>query len=691
MKKHGPIINGFPHMLHGADYNPEQWFRTPEIWEEDMRLWKLAHMNSLSVGIFSWAALEPEEGVYHFEWLDDVMDRIAAQGGKAVLATPSAARPHWLAQKYPEVLRVQANRRRNLFGERHNHCYSSPIYREKVAGINRMLAERYRDHPALGVWHISNEYGGECHCELCQENFRKWLRKKYNNDLDKLNEQWWTGFWSHTYTDWSQIESPAPHGENSVHGLALDWRRFVTYMTGDFIDWEVRSIRELTPNTPITTNLMGDFYDLNYWELAKHIDVVSWDAYPMLTGREGDDRIAMETSFQHDGFRGLKGKPFMLMESVPGTTNWRPRATLKRPGQHLQMSLQAVAHGSDTVQYFQFRKSRGSFEKFHGAVVDHTGDERNRNFRDVQSVGQALEKLDAVVGTAVDAEAAVIFDRENWWALSFMMGLINESRANTFQTVRDKEYLKVVKEHYNALWRRSIAVDVVSSEADFSGYKLVVAPMLYMVKPGVAERLTEFVRNGGTLVTTYWCGVVNENDLCYLGGFPGPLRELMGIWAEEIDTLPRDAVNTVLDPSSGTMYEARDYCELSHLESARGLMAYNSDFYEGMPALTVNEVGAGKVYYQAFRGGEDFLKDFYSQIANELNISNPLGVELPNKVHAAARTDGENEYIFLFNYSDGAVRVELPAAELYDMLEDKPLGEALEMEAFGTKALRKKI
>ncbi|MBZ0289495.1 MAG: beta-galactosidase, partial [Anaerolineae bacterium] len=517
MITHYPPINPrFPHMIHGGDYNPDQW--PSDLWTEDMRLMRLAHINSASVGIFSWTALEPEEGRFTFDWLDRIMDMLAENGQYAVLATPSGARPAWMSQKYPEVLRVRPERQRNLHGTRHNHCLTSPVYREKTQIINSKLAERYQKHPALLIWHMSNEYGGDCHCELCNAAFRVWLQRKYQT-LDALNHAWWTPFWSHIYTDWSQVESPSPVGEPFVHGLNLDWKRFVTDQTSDFMCNEMEPLRRFTPDIPITTNLMGLYPGLNYWKLAQHLDVVSWDSYPSWHQEIPDSERGAHIAFVHDINRCMKGgKPFMLMESTPSVVNWQAFAKLKRPGMHLLSSIQAVAHGSDTVQYFQWRKSRGSSEKFHGAVVDHVGHEHTRVFRDVTEVGEVLEKLDDVVGTTIRPQVALIYDTENRWAIEDIQGLMKA----------DKGYVSTSINHYQAFWKRGIPVDVIDMEQPLDSYRLVVAPMLYMVRPGVAERITRFVQNGGTFVATYWSGVVDENDLCFLNGFPGPLRQVMG-------------------------------------------------------------------------------------------------------------------------------------------------------------------
>ena len=278
--KFPPISGKLPVFMHGADYNPEQWLHDPAVLEEDIRLMKQAGCNVMSVGIFSWATLEPEEGTFNFGWLDQVLDRLAANGIFAWLATPSGARPAWMSEKYPEVLRVEANRRRNLHGMRHNHCFTSPVYREKVILMNGKVAERYSSHPAVIGWHVSNEYGGECHCDYCQEAFRSWLKRKYGS-LDALNQAWWTTFWSHAFTDWEQISSPAPHGETeSLHGLALAWKRFTTHQYATFLRNEIDAVRAFSPHVPTSTNFHPGGTHLDYRVLAKEIDVISWDAYP---------------------------------------------------------------------------------------------------------------------------------------------------------------------------------------------------------------------------------------------------------------------------------------------------------------------------------------------------------------------------------------------------------------------------
>ena len=647
MDRYKPVINGVTGLVHGSDYNPEQWLKWKDsVWKEDMRLAKLAGLNSMSVGIFSWSMLEPAEGEFHFEWLDEVMDLLAENGMKAVLATPSAARPAWMAQKYPEVLRTRENRVRNLFGMRHNHCMSSPVYREKVKRINTELAKRYGSHPALGMWHLSNEVSGECHCELCQQRFRTWLKERYHT-LDVLNEAWWTSFWSHRYTDWEQIESPSSHGETSVHGLVLDWRRFVTDLHMDFLTNEMKPLRQYTPGVPCTTNLMATYDELDYVRFAKIFDIVSWDNYPGWKGEsEADIRTACRTGFYHDMMYGLKRRPYFIMESCPSAVNWREVNKLLRPGTHMLQSIQGIAHGSDSVQYFQFRKSRGGSEKMHGAVVDHEGSENTRVFGEVAQVGRKLNSLKSVAGTVKPAKVALIHDYQNAWGLQELQG----------GQPGNQNYLRTLMEHYSVFWEKGIPVDVIDETCSLDEYDLVVAPMIYMVREGFARRMEEFTEKGGILAVTYLSGYVNETDLCHLGGFPGPLKQVLGIWAEELDALYEGDSNSI--EWEGRSYRAYDFCERIHARGAEVLGRYGKDFYKGGPALTCSSFGKGKAYYVAARTGTDFLRDFYGRLMEEAGIQPYFEKGLPRGVSLQLRTDGVRDYCFLMNFTSQGLDVD---------------------------------
>ena len=664
----------FPHFIHGADYNPEQWVDYKGVWDADMALMREAHCNEMTVGIFSWAKLEPREGEYDFSFLDEIIDRIGKNGGKVILATPSGARPHWMADKYPEVLRVGANGVRAHFGGRHNHCFTSPVYREKVREINRRLAERYGNNPTVIAWHISNEYSGECHCPLCVQAFRDFLREKYHNNIAELNHAWWTTFWSHTYDSFDQIEPPGALTETGVHGLNLDWHRFVTHQTMDFIKNETAPLRELTPHLPVTTNMMYEFYDLDYHKLSEVIDFASWDCYP--EWHNGDDAvIAQRAAFWHDLYRSLKRKPFLLMESTPSLVNWKPYNKPKRPGLDTLSSLQAVAHGSDSVQYFQWRKSRGSSEKFHGAVVGHDGTADTRVFRSVQRTGEVLKKIDEICGSITKARAAVIFDWENMWALDNSQGYSNEG----------KKYFETCYEYHRVFWERGIDCDIVSPHADLSDYKIVVAPMLYLTDPETIKNLTYYVSCGGTLLGTYMLGTVDETDLCWLGGIPATaLKDVFGMEVEEIDTLyPSERQHAVLGNKG---YTLQDYCEVLRLHGATVLAKYTDGYYRDTPAVTIHGFGKGHAVYQACRDDGALKDELLSRLIHSAGISSVVATDkpLPHGVTAHSRTDGEHTYVFVENYSDqNTVTVPL-RDEMADMLTGEHVKECtLQPYSFG--------
>lgn len=665
----------FPCFLHGGDYNPDQWLHYPEILEQDIDLMKKAHCNAMSVGIFAWSALEPEEGRYEFGWLDDVIDRLFQNGIYTILATPSGARPAWMSQKYPEVLRVDENRVRHLHGQRHNHCLTSPIYREKVHQINFRLAEQYREHPGVILWHISNEYGGDCHCPLCQSAFREWVKERYRT-LEALNHAWWTPFWSHTYSDWNQIESPSPIGENSIHGLNLDWKRFVTDQTVDFMKHEVQALRQAGAKQPVTTNFMLYYEGLNYFKFKDVVDVVSWDSYPQWHVEDTIDTAVM-ISAHHDLMRSIKGKPFMLMESTPSMTNWQPVSKLKRPGMHMLSSMQAVAHGSDTVQYFQWRKSRGAFEKLHGAVVDHYGKADTRVFGDVTGVGKRLEEIKVLCGAQTKAEVAIIYDWENLWAINDAKGPRNAGMG----------YQKTVLEMYRPFWQMGIAADLIDMECSLEGYKLVIAPMLYMLRGGIEQKIRTYVDAGGCFVTTYWSGIADESDLCFLGGFPGGLMDVMGIRSEEIDALADGEFNGLV-PVAGNGYFSRSYscselCDLIHVTAAVPLMAYESDFYKGRAAITLNRYGKGRAFYIAARAERDLYRELFTELADETGMQRCLDAPLPEGVTAQKRTRGGREYIFILNFNNHEVEVDLGDRGLTVCQTGQKIGGSQKIEGYG--------
>ena len=644
-----------PCLLHGGDYNPDQWLKEPNKLADDINFMKQVKANAFSVGMFSWSSLEPTEGNFQFEWLDKIMDDIASIGGYVLLATPSGARPAWMSEKYPQVLRVNKHYQNMLHGGRHNHCYSSPIYRQKVHIINRKLAERYKDHPALLMWHISNEYSGQCFCNYCQVAFRDWLKEKYKT-IEALNEAYWATFWSHTYNDFSQIEPPSPLGEEGLHALNLDWNHFVTFQTIDFYKHEIIPLREITPEIPITTNFMGEipeahpFAGLDYAKFAKEVDVISWDAYPPWhNDYETTAFLASKLAFLNDYFYTLKDKPFLILESTPSQVNWHPINKAKRPGMHMLSAVAYLAHGADSVMYFQWRKSRGSTEKLHGAVVDHDNSSNNRVFKDVQAVGEMLEKVKEIKGTNKLSNIAIMFDMENFWALGNAQGYNR----------KDKKYAETVHAHYKVFWDANIPVDVVTKDKDLSKYSMVIIPMMYMMDEKLINSIKSFVENGGILISTYLTGIVNETDLVHEGAFHPTLREIFGINITETDTLypsDRNYIKLNEDENNESVeYEVLDYCSVIESTCAEVLGTYTKDFYADTPAFTSNNYGEGRAYFIGARMPYNSLSCFYKHCIfdKEKEIFKNYGYgEIPEGVSVQYRGGNGYVYLFVMNYTE---------------------------------------
>ncbi|MBR0485525.1 MAG: beta-galactosidase, partial [Oscillospiraceae bacterium] len=590
----------------------------------------------------------------------------------------SGARPHWLAETYPEVLRTDDTGRKALFGQRENHCPTSPAYRERVRIIDTRLAKHYAKHPAVILWHISNEFCGECHCELCQNAFRNWLKEKYHT-LDNLNHAWWSHFWSHTYTDWNQIHSPSPIGETAVHGLNLDWKRFVTYQSTDFMNAEIEAVKAVNPQIPVTTNMMGMYaYGLDYTAMSRKLDVISWDCYPEWHAPWGNDNVSIIESLSHDMMRALKQRSFLLMECTPSTTNWRAVSKLKKPGMHELSVVNAIAHGADSGMYFQIRQSRGSCEKFHSAVISHTGTDNTRTFREVSKTGALLQKIEsAVYGTSTPARTAIIFDAEVKWALDVIQGIRNAGL----------NYFGEIQKCYRYFWKNGINTDIVDQTADFSGYELVIAPMLYLFRSGIQEKLRKFVENGGTLVTTAFTGIVNETDLCFLGeATEEKLSDVMGFWIEETDAL-YDGEHNFLSYQDMS-YELSDICEILHPTTCKTLGTYQKDYYQNQPALTLNAFGRGLAYHIASCAEEKFLDDFFAELVPQLNLERAMETTVPEHCSLTWREDENGRrIIFVQNYE--APEQEILLDKPYeDILTGEICQDAVRIKGFSFRILR---
>ena len=663
-------------IMHGGDYNPEQWLDRPDILEQDIVLMKKAGINCVTLGVFSWSVYEPVEGEFHFEWLKEIMDNLYQNGIYTVLATPSGARPAWLDEKYPEAMRVDSYGHRYHHGVRHNHCLQSPIMREKIQILDTKLAENFADHPGLLLWHISNEFGGECFCPHCVKKFQNYLADKFDHDIDKLNKAWWTPFWSHTYNNFEQIEPPYSNGEFSIMGLNLEWRRFTSWSFTDYMKFEIDTLHKVNPNIPVTTNFMKLFDGIDYHEMAKEVDLVSWDSYPEFhNDRESLSDTMLENAFDHCVIRCTKPeRPFMLMESAPGLVNWHPFNKYKRPGVHRIACLQAVASGSDTVQYFQIRKGRGSYEQYHGAVIDHLGTDDTRVFKEVEEVGNLLKKIPEVAGSLPKNQVAMLFDWDNRWAIRDVKALAQET----------KKYEETCLNLWKASMKMGVEMDVISSDMNWDQYKVIIAPMLYVLHDGIGDKIKSFVAKGGTFLATYFTGYVDKNLLCHLGGFPGDgLAEVFGIISEEIDTLYPTDRNHICFASDQRQCEVVDYAEYLRVADATVLATYEEDYIKGTAAVTSKAYGDGMAYYVACRLGEKDMQYIYKKVYADAGIETR---KLPEDVEYHVRY-GENEkYEFYLNAS--MEKKVVGGVSGIDLLTDKNVDGTLELEGCQVAVLK---
>lgn len=671
------MIKHADRVYFGGDYNPDQWDEATI--DEDMRLFKQAGINLVVLPVFSWAKLEPEENVYRFEWLDRLMDKFAEHDLKVGLATPTTAQPAWLSKKYPEVLPVDKQGRKRTHGMRVFFCVNSPKYRERAAAIAEQMAMRYAHHKNLVLWHVANEYGTYCYCPTCEKKFRVWLKNRYGT-IENLNEQWHTAFWGRTVYDFDEIMLPTELNDDNKYypAVNLDYMRFMTDSTIECFENEAKVLRRYNPDITIQTNISGHIEKLDQFKMTKHMDIVAWDNYPKPT----DDKAFV--ACKHDLMRGLKGgESFMLQEQSPNQQNWQPFSKLKRPGEVRMLSYQAMAHGSDTCLFFQLRQSKAGEEMYHGAVISHAGHGNTRIFRECAQIGSELQKIgDAFIGGKTPARVGILFDWDNWWALEYAASYCLPSK--------NFNYIKKISKYHKALFDRNIPVDFVSVEADFAKYDLLVAPYLYMMKEGLAEKIYEFVNNGGSFVTTTLAGLVDENNKAVFGEYPGLLRDLLGIWVEETDALYQDEKNGMLMSGgmlSGNHYSCSFQCDRIHARKAQVLGVYEKDFYAQTPCLTVNTYGKGKAYYIGTEPDGSFLSDFLSLLCEEKQIAAPY--EAAPNVEITKRVTDSGETVFVLNHNHEPAKVQLREDSFTDLITGQQVTGSTSVPAYDVMVLKK--
>ena len=664
------LVPKVPHILYGGDYNPEQW--PEETWREDVHLMREAGVNTVSVGIFSWARLEPRPGEYEFAWLERLMDLLAEHGIYADLATATASPPPWLARLHPETLPVTHEGTTLWPGSRQHYCPSSQVFRARATALARRLAERFGAHPALALWHVGNEYGchvAECYCDVSAARFREWLRARYAS-LEALNAAWATAFWSQHYADWDEIWPPRSTPTFANPTQQLDFQRFSSDELLALYTAERAILREVTPDVPVTTNFMGFFKPLDYWAWAQREDIVSNDDYP----DPADPTAPANAAMAGDLMRSLSGgRPWLLMEQTPSQVNWRTVNVLKRPGQMRLWSLQALGRGADGIMCFQWRASRAGAEKFHGGMVPHGGTESSRVWREVAELGKELSRLDDIAGAATSAEVGIVLDWESWWALEL------DSKPSSM--VRQ---LDLLTRYYRPLYERNIAVSFVEPRAPLDAFRVVIVPNLYLLRRGVAENICRYVERGGSVVVGFFSGIVNEYDHVLLGGYPAPLRELLGLRVDELEPMMPDQTNTLL-AWDGERYACDLWADVMTLEGAEPLATFAREFYAGRPAVTRHPFGQGMAYYVGTRPESRAITALLQRVCDEAGVRAPY--ETPTGVEVVTRDTGASRYIFLLNHTAQEQAVATPSRAVY-AASSEPVLNPLHLDPYGAAVLR---
>lgn len=677
-------LEGF---AYGGDYNPDQW---PEaVWEADVRLMREAGVNLVSLPVFGWSRIEPSPGEFDFAWLDEIIDLLWANGVSVALATATATPPPWMVRQHPEMLPVDADGVRLEFGSRQSYCPSSPTWREACSRMAAVMAARYGQHPAIVLWHVSNEYGDHvaaCYCDESAHDFRLWLRRRYQT-IDRLNQGWGTAVWGQIYRDWNEIFPPrrAPGPINPAQ--VLDFKRFSSDALLELFRLEVDVLREVTPEIPVTTNFMSLFHDLDYWKFADLEDVVTDDAYPD-PAAPSIESAALNYSLM----RGLKGgQPWILLEQAPSAVSWRPVNVPKAPGQMRLMSLQAVAHGADGVMCFQWRQARFGPERFHSAMLGHR-EHASRTFREAVAFGAELARLEPVIGTSVRSSVALVVDWDSWWASSAPDSMPSDRLRWLDQAQLWSAALRSLGHTVDVV--RADGASARSAEAGesafvgpFGPYSVVVVPGLYLVDPASAAAMEAYVEQGGHLVIGPFSGVVDPNEHVFVGGAPGPLRDLLGVEVDEFWPIA-EGRQFQIETTDRRVLLAETWAEWLETNDATQVLASFVDGpLAGRPAITEQRRGTGSATYI---GAVLSLPDLISTLARPLASAGIAPSATPSvdssQIEIVTRSDGARDFTFVLNHADTSAAVNVDI-DVEDLLSGNNVSGSVELAPFGALVL----
>lgn len=666
-------------MLFGADYYPEHWPK--ERWKTDARLMREANINVVRMAEFSWALLEPCEGSYDFSWLDEIIEILSSEGIQTVLGTPTAAPPIWLSEHYPRTLMRDRNGQARGFGSRRHYCYNSPNYQELTRNIVRKMTQHYQNHPHIIAWQIDNEFGchdtTRCYCSNCRYAFQQWLKAKYQT-LSELNREWGTVFWSQTYDAWQQIPLPA-HGtchdsDDFLHGynpgLLLDFYRFSSDSVVGYQRLQADEIRMFS-KVPVTHNCMGNFNDIDYFKLGRDLDFISWDNYPTMQWKTSSYK---EVAMTHDLMRGIKNKSFWVMEQQSGPCGWSTMGSTPRPGQLRLWTYQAAAHGAEAIVYFRWRSCTVGTEQYWHGILDHDGIPRRR-YTEIKKTGAELKELDRLMaGSEVISEAALIHSYDNHWSHSF------QRHALSF------DYEKLIASYHGALLSRNLSCDIIGIHHDLSSYKLVIMPAFNLMNEAAKEKTEAYVRDGGTLLVTFRSGTKTWNNAMTTQTLPGYFKALAGIEVYEFDGVP-DGRKTEVTATFGKV-QAGIWCEILKPVTATAIGTYDSEYYRGEAAITVNTFGKGKVYYVGCGLFDEGIEALMAQVAENTGIK-PLLPECIDGVEVTKRATGSGIFYTVLNHNACEIKISIPG-DYTELINRVELNGALRLAPYDIAVLKER-
>ena len=649
----------------GVDYYPEQW--PEQSWERDAQLMSEAGFNVVRLAEFAWAKMEPQEGVFDFSWLERAIGIFHTLDISVVLGTPTASPPPWLAQKNSDVLRVREDGVRVEYGARRINCPSHTLYRERSRNITRAMAEHFAKNLAVIGWQTDNEFGDRCYCDICRKEFQTWLQQRYVT-LDELNSRWGTVFWSQTYSDWCQICLPlSTSGSPPNPSLALDFRRFVSDSYVSFQQEQIDILRSICPEHFITHNLMGFGYNgLDYFDVAKPLDFVSWDNYPLGFWHQLEITPA-SPALSHDTMRGLKNKNFWVIEQQAGPSGWQTLSSTPRPGILRLWAYQSIAHGADGVVFFRWRTARFGAEQYWHGLLEHDG-RTGRRYNEIKQMGAELKRVgDQVFGAETKSSVAILQSYDSRFAFQV------QGNSTEFN------YEKHLSQIYGALWAHNISVDVISPTAALSEYDLVIAPALHILTEDVAADLREYVRGGGTLVVTPRTGVKDIDNVVVNQPLPGLISDVLGIVVEEYDALTADltqAVTFEVDELTGQTLPVQVWCDILELQGARVIARYTQDYYAGKPAITRHQFGQGAAIYLGTFGTDTFYELFFGWILKQKSIQSDI--DAPAGMEISKRVQGNRSIYFILNFTTSPQFIKLPA-KYHNLLENTVVSGTIEV------------